>query len=117
MPAPPADYGVLMMYNTGDPRNFEQRNPILDIRDVDPYLRYLRGYKLPLAVAYPVYRWQRNIFGVNVEHTVEADEILRVKRAVEQRRPQLKQNIILYHLDKENINRYTKRDYEEIYRH
>ena len=117
MPAPPVDYGVLMMYNTGDPRNFEQRNPILDMRDVAPYVRYLDGYKLPLTIAYPVYSWHRQIFGVELEHTVDASEILKVKRAVEHERPELKQNIRLYHLDKENINRYTKRDYEEIYRH
>ena len=36
MPTPPADYGVLMLYNTGAPERFEERNPILDLRDVAP---------------------------------------------------------------------------------
>ena len=129
MAVPPVDYGVLMIYNTGDPRRFmdrrsadgrlleEGRNPILDMRDVKPYLRHLSGYPLPLCAAYPVYRWQRNIHGVRVEHTVEAGEILRVKEAVEQERPELRQTILTYHLDKENINRYNTETYEKIYSH
>lgn len=117
MAAPPADYGVLMLYNTGDPRRFDKRNPVLDHRDVEPYLRHLSGYPLPLAAAYPVYQWVRHIHGVRVEHTVEADEILRVKQAVEHERPELRHAILTYHLDKENINRYDTKTYEKIYRH
>ena len=117
MPAPPVDYGVLMVYNTGDPRRFMERNPVLDLRDVKPYLRHLSGYPLPLAAAYPVYQWVRHIHGVRVEHTVDADDILRVKQAVEHERPALRQTILTYHLDKENINRYDTKTYEEIYRH
>ena len=117
MEAPPVDYGVLMIYNTGDPRKFEARNPILDIRDVQPYLRSLNDYPLPLAAAYPVYSWLRIINGVHIEHTVEAEEILRVKQAVEQKRQNLSRSIITYHLDKENINRYKPETYEEIYHH
>ena len=107
MAVPPADYGVLMLYNTGDPRRFVEHNPILDESQVQPYLRYLSDYALPLSAAYPVYRWQRTIHGVRVEHTVEASEILRVKQAVERKRPSLRERILTYHLDKENINRYT----------
>ena len=117
MPVPPVDYGVLMIYNTGDPRNFMERNPILDMRDVAPYLKHLQDYQLPLAAAYPVYCWQRQIHGVRVEHTVEADEILRVKAAVESRRPELSCTILTYCLDEENINRYKPETYEAIYHH
>jgi hypothetical protein len=117
MSAPRVDYGVLMIYNTGDPNKFDERNPILDLRDVKPYLRHLSDYPLPLAAAYPVFSWLRTIHAVNVEHTVEADEILRVKHAVEQERPTLSAAIITYHLDKENINRYKPETYEEIYHH
>ena len=117
MPAPPVDYGVLMLYNTGDPQKFEERNPILDLRDVQPYLRYLSGYPLPLAAAYPVFLWQRNIHGVRVEHVVEADEILQVKAAVEKKRSALSHTILLYHLDHNNINRYNHETFESIYRH
>jgi len=115
MPAPPVDYGVLMLYNTGDPQQFMERNPILDIRDVAPYLSRLKDYPLPLAAAYPVYSWQRHIHGVRIEHSVEADEILQVKTAVERRRPELSHHLVTYHLDKENINRYDSETYEAIY--
>ena len=117
MKAPPVDYGVLMLYNTGDPRKWTERNPILDIRDVSPYLKRLDRYPLPLAAAYPVFTWLRMINGLQIEHTVEAEEILKVKQAVEQRRENLKRSIITYHLDKENINRYKPETYEEIYHH
>jgi len=117
MPPPPADYGVLMLYNTGSPRNFVERNPVLDFRDVQPYLSRLDDYELPLAAAYPVFLWQRNIHGVRIEHTVEAEEILRVKQTVEQQRPELRYTILTYHLDNENINRYNTETYEAIYHH
>lgn len=117
MPVPPVDYGVLMVYNTGDPQKFEERNPILDIRDVLPYLRRLNKYDLPLAAAYPVYQWIRTIHNVRVEHTVEAREILRVKQAVEEERSDLSHCIVTYHLDKDNINRYKPETYEAIYHH
>ena len=117
MEAPPVDYGVLMIYNTGDPRKWEERNPILDIRDVQPYLKRLDSYPLPLAAAYPVYQWVRTIRNIRIEHTVEADEILRVKETVEKKRSNLKNAIITYHLDKDNINRYKPETYEKIYHH
>ena len=58
MPAPPVDEGVLMVYNTGDMRVRNGRNPILDYRDVYPYLSQLRDYDLPLCAAYPVFGWR-----------------------------------------------------------
>ena len=117
MPVPPVDYGTLMVYNTGDPRKWQERNPILDYRDVYPYLSKLSQYQLPLATAYPVYQWIRNIKNVRVEHIVEAAEIIKVKKALEQERPGLSKAIITYHLETDNINRYKAETYEEIYRH
>ena len=117
MEAPPVDYGALMIYNTGDPQKWTERNPILDYRDVAPYLRHLDDYPLPLAAAYPVFSWLRVISNVEIEHTVEASEILQVKHMVEQERQNLSRSVITYHLDKENINRYKPETYEEIYHH
>ena len=117
MPVPPVDYGVLMVYNTGDPRKWQERNPILDYRDVYPYLNKLAQYQLPLAAAYPVYQWIRNIQNVRIEHTVEAAEILKVKKALEKERPCLSKAVITYHLETDNINRYKTETYEEIYHH
>ena len=117
MPVPPVDYGVLMVYNTGDPRKWQERNPILDYRDVYPYLNKLAQYQLPLAAAYPVYQWIRNIQNVRIEHTVDAAEILKVKKALEKERPSLSKAVITYHLETDNINRYKTETYEEIYHH
>lgn len=117
MPVPPVDYGVLMVYNTGDPRKWQERNPILDYRDVYPYLNKLAQYQLPLAAAYPVYQWIRNIQNVRIEHTVEAAELSKVKKALEKERPSLSKAVITYHLETDNINRYKTETYEEIYHH
>jgi len=54
---PPADYGVLMCYNTGNLRSYDSCNPILDIKDVKPFAKYVSKYSLPLCVAYPVFSW------------------------------------------------------------
>ena len=117
MPVPPVDYGVLMVYNTGDPRKWQERNPILDYRDVYPYLNKLAQYQLPLAAAYPVYQWIRNIQNVRIEHTVEAAELLKVNKALEKERPSVSKAVITYHLETDNINRYKTETYEEIYHH
>lgn len=117
MDAPPVDYGVLMIYNTGDPQKFMERNPILSLEDVQPYLHYIDDYPLPLAAAYPVYQWVRTIGGVHVIHEVDADEILQVKKAVETESDDLRHTILLYHLDSDNIKRYENKTFDAIYRH
>ncbi|MBR5727403.1 MAG: hypothetical protein IKX39_02040, partial [Muribaculaceae bacterium] len=58
MTPPPVDEGALMVYNTGDATRGGDHNPILDYRDVEPYLRYVADYDLPLCAAYPVFGWQ-----------------------------------------------------------
>ncbi len=58
MAPPPVDEGVLMVYNTGDATRGGDHNPILDYRDVEPYLRYVADYDLPLCAAYPVFGWK-----------------------------------------------------------
>lgn len=55
---PPVDYGALMLYNTGDATNRQCPNPILDMAAVEPYLRYLTTYELPLCAAYPTFAWK-----------------------------------------------------------
>ncbi len=57
MPPPPVDYGVLMMYNTGNAADYDCENPILDYKDAEPYLKDLADYELPLCAAYPVFHW------------------------------------------------------------
>ncbi len=117
MPEPPVEYGVLMLYNTGDPARFAERNPILDLRDVKPYLRYLKDYSLPMAAAYPVFLWQREIHGTLINHVADFEDIVRTKRLVEAEREDLRSLILTYHLDSENLKRYTSTQYETIYHH
>lgn len=56
-PPPPADYGALMVYNTGDFSSPKERNSILSLNAVEPYLNKLGGYELPLVTALPIYSW------------------------------------------------------------
>lgn len=58
MEVPPVDYGVLMMYNTGELKDSKTHNPILDERDVAPYIEHVSNYSLPLCTAYPNFGWQ-----------------------------------------------------------
>lgn len=63
---PPVDYGVLMVYNTGSFRNPEEKNSILEVNHVRPYLKHLASYRLPLDFAFPIFSWtlvyQDNLF-------------------------------------------------------
>lgn len=76
---PEVDYGVLMVYNIGNFADPEEKNSILSIENLKPYLRYLRGYPLPLVTALPLYDWNllfhQDKFkviarGIDVEDTV-----------------------------------------------
>lgn len=58
-PAPPVDYGVLMLYNTGSFENPDEKNSILSEEVVRSYLSGpLADYPLHLDVAYPIYSWE-----------------------------------------------------------
>ena len=76
MPAPPADYGVLMVYNTGNPLKWQERNPILDYRDVYPYLSRLDDYPLPLATAE---KERKNLSNSIITYHLDKDNINRYK--------------------------------------
>lgn len=56
-PAPPVDYGALMVYNVGNITRVDEENSILLEKTVEPYLNNLRNYDLPLVTALPVYSW------------------------------------------------------------
>lgn len=57
MEAPPVDYGALMVYNLGRIQSPDEANSILTVESLKPYLRYLKGYNLPLTTALPLYSW------------------------------------------------------------
>ena len=131
---PPVDKGTLMMYNTGDFTQLSVHKPILDMKDVRPYLHSLSRYKLPLNVAYPLFTWRvlfRDGKYVGIMHgdddfpvlqgdsvatrQPELDDIMAARRAVDSLRPDANSEVILYHLNNKNINRFTPNDYENIY--
>ncbi len=56
--APPVDYGVLMLYNTGSLQSASETNSIISRSEVAKYIRNRKvDYTLPLDFAYPIYRW------------------------------------------------------------
>lgn len=133
MPVPPADNGTLMVYNTGDVKDIKCENPILQLKDVAPYLKYLTDYSLQMNVAYPIFSWHllyRNNRFVGFMHgndletypgdnlitrECSANDILKVKDAIDDVRSGINNNVIIYTLDKNNITRYKDDDIKEIF--
>ena len=131
--APMADRGVLMLYNTGSLRSAKTRNSILDISDIEPYLRK-RNYPFPLDYAYPTFGWGvvfnegrfshlvTNYDGVELGEgeTMRVErpttqEILEVKRRVTKAFGKPHQANIIYHLDSNQLNNYTDDEINEIF--
>lgn len=131
---PPADRGVLMLYNTGDVRNIECHKPILDIDDVRPYLSRLSHYKLPLTAAYPTFRLDvlfraRQFVGIvhrKDEYPIlptdsiavrqpSLADILAVKRAVGRESASVNSEIIIYDISSPSYKNYNTQDYEKIF--
>lgn len=131
---PPADYGVLMVYNTGDVTKKSVDKPILDIKDIKPYMRYLKNYKLKLSAAYPIFSWKVLFRGdryVGIMHSdddlpvlpgdnivirqPEMEDIGKAQKAVNAARKDVNNEIILYDLGDRNIKRFVFGNIERIY--
>lgn len=128
---PPADRGVLMLYNTGALKDTETCNSILHIDDVRPYIKQKR-YAIPLDYAYPVFGWGvkfRNNKFVSIVPYDNKDipdnefvryerptvaEILEVKKLVEQNLGKPASGNILYHLDSVQLKNYTDHEISQI---
>ncbi|MCR5394948.1 MAG: hypothetical protein K6E86_06115 [Bacteroidales bacterium] len=67
MAPPPVDYGALMVYNTGQYADVRERCSILTPQSVQPYLRHLSHYPLPLCTALPIYHWDLLYHGDHFE--------------------------------------------------
>ena len=130
---PPVSRGVLMMYNTSDIKD-KEHNPILDIKDAEPYMKYLKGYQLPLSTAYPMFYWDLLFRGdhfVGIMHSddelpvitgdtiihrdVPIDMVLKVKEMVGKQHPHANDEIILFDISKQNINNNKNQHYEKIF--
>lgn len=130
---PPADRGVLMMYNTGDATDIRCHKPILDMHDAAPYLPRLNDYKLKLSTAYPIFTWRilfrggRFVGFIHNDgeypilpsdsialHQPSAADIIEAVNVIGSRRPDANNEIILFDLNNHNINRLKHKDYEKI---
>lgn len=133
-PVPPADRGVLMMYNTGDFTDIGCEKPILDMRDAAPYMHRLHSYRLNLSTAYPLFGWRilfRNGRYVGIIHADDdlpilpgdsvvlrqpsLDDIMAAVKAVERKRHDANREVILYDLNNRNIRKFKPDDYEKIF--
>ena len=128
---PPADRGVLMLYNTGALKDPNTHNSILSIEDVKPYLSEIE-YPLPLDYAYPVYGWgvkfsdNKFVSIVTTEDVQikenehiryerpQVSEIVEVKELVEKSFGKPVSGNILYHLDSKQLKNYTSDEIDKI---
>lgn len=129
---PPVDHGVLMMYNTGDVHDIN-KNPILELDDVAPYLRHLSSYSIPLSTAYPVFSWDllyrdNNFVGILhgddlpiiegdtiITREVPLETVMKTKEAVRQHKKDANSEVILFDISKNNIKRIKQHNYEKVY--
>ena len=132
---PPTDRGILMLYNTGDFTKLDCHKPILDMNDVAPYLPQLSSYPLPLSTAYPIFGWRilfREGQYVGILHAADdlpilpndsiavrqpsAQDVMEGAKAIEERRKEANDEMILFDLTDNNIKRFKKEDdYEKIF--
>ncbi len=133
--APPVDRGVLMMYNTGDLKDLSH-NPILEEDAVKPYLKHISSYSLPLSTAYPIFEWQLLVHGNHLVGIMYGDDeqsrlpgdtvimreaspatVTKVRDAVTRLRPDANDEIIIFDISKNNVQRFNKYHYEKILHH
>lgn len=130
--SPPADKGILMLYNTGALKNPETVNSILHIDDAKPYIKPTK-YQIPLDYAYPTFGWgvkfEDDRFVSIVSEDAKATtaneyiryeratiaEVLAVKVLVEQKLGKPLNGNILYHLDYTQLKNYTDDEISQIY--
>lgn len=128
---PPADSGVLMLYNTGALKRPETENSILSYDDVKMYVRPTE-YPIPLDYAYPIFGWGVKFADSKFVSIVpyDSDEmsenehiryerpqaytILAVKELVEKNIGKPARGNILYHLDYSQFKNYTDDEISQI---
>ncbi len=71
MGIPPVSSAVLMCYNTGNVRTRTETNSILNLEDVNAYLKG-KTYPLPLDVALPMFQWGAWYRGIKFQGLLNA---------------------------------------------
>ena len=136
MTPPPVDRGILMMYNTGDVKQLSCQKPILDMKDVVPYIQHLGSYPLPLSAAYPLFSWRilfREGKFVGIMHAdddfpvlpgdsivvrkPEMTDIMEAIKSINHQNSNINKEVILFDLNTDNIKRFNSEDYEKIFNH
>lgn len=132
--APPVDRGVLMLYNTGNIKDTNTKNSILDPATVKAYMN-VSDYDIPLSFAYPAFGWSvifqdgkfkaitanpdsidNNLEGISIRHErPTAADILATKSLVEDALGQPNGENIIYHLDSSQLSNYTDDEINKIY--
>ena len=128
---PPADSGVLMLYNTGALKRPETENSILSYADVEMYVRPTE-YPIPLDYAYPIFGWGVKFADSKFVSIVSYDSdemsenehiryerprvctIFAVKELVEKNLGKPARGNILYHLDYSQFKNYTDDEISQI---
>jgi hypothetical protein len=54
---PPVDYGMLMMYNMQNVKNYNTGNSIFDKDEAEKYIEGVKKYPIPLGFALPAFSW------------------------------------------------------------
>lgn len=131
---PPADRGVLMLYNTGALKNYNAKNSILHYDDVRPYMTSVIRYPIPLDYAYPTFGWGvkfRNKKFVSIVSNPDAEKVGNGE-TIRRERPSVKDILtikeltanclgkadrrnILYHLDSEQLKNYSEDEINKIF--
>ena len=136
MTPPPVDRGILMMYNTGDVKQLSCQKPILDMKDVVPYIQHLGSYPLPLSAAYPLFSWRilfREGKFIGIMHAdddfpvlpgdsivvrkPEMTDIMEAIKSINHQNSNINKEVILFDLNTDNIKRFKSEDYEKIFNH
>lgn len=131
----PFSHNILMLYNTGNLKNPDTRNSIIDYDEIRKYLKPgLRAHEFD--VAYPTFSWTAHFTdgqfsglrhgtdidpdSLKVGETIrtersEISEILKVKALAGKTLGTRQHSTIIYHLDSDNLSNYTHDEIESIY--
>ena len=124
------------MYNTGDVKQLSCQKPILDMKDVVPYIQHLGSYPLPLSAAYPLFSWRilfREGKFIGIMHAdddfpvlpgdsivvrkPEMTDIMEAIKSINHQNSNINKEVILFDLNTDNIKRFNSEDYEKIFHH
>ena len=119
---PPIDNGVLMVYNTGSFSDPDAANSIIDVKDVAPYMNLADTTRFTCKKEH-IFMIRRDLPHngsilrkgdmIRQERSEFAD-IARVRAMIEERLAERPHSNILYHLDSNNLLKYSSYEIDHI---